>query len=180
VEILQANHEQAVGEKLVRWLNARDGTAFAFDRRGGEAPDLVYRDGNNYLHIEVVSAYYDPDHAKWLWGHARARTDTSAKWEGSEFDTGLLRSVETQITKKCLKKYGPDCVLVVSALPSLTSAAELDALLGRLVLPDQIPFRSIFLTGDFPTTSTDAGGYHVWVLYSRSQGRGGESVAHRR
>ena len=157
----------------MRWLNARDGTAFAFDRRGGEAPDLVYRDGSNVLHIEVVSAYYDPDHAKWLWGHARGRTDTSVKWEGSEFDTGLLRSVETKITKKCLKQYGPDCVLVVSALPSLTSAAELDALLGGIILPAQVSFRSIYLTGDFPTTSSENGGYNVWVLYSRPQDPGG-------
>ncbi len=56
---LTEQFERANGDRLIEWLNERNGTTFAFSRRAGEAPDLVYSDGREELFMEVTAAYYD-------------------------------------------------------------------------------------------------------------------------
>lgn len=164
MDAIQLQHERAVGEQFVEWLNKRDGSRFSFSHREKEAPDLVYSDGNHILRLEVVGAYYDPAHARWLWASARKLPNAPVSWSGVNFDRALLHDIERQIQKKCNLSYGSNCVLLVSVSPPLTSAKDTDELLSDIVLPDRIPFDGIFLTGEFPTSSHSKGGYYVWPL----------------
>jgi hypothetical protein len=164
MDAVQLQHERAVGDQLIEWLNNRDGTSYTFLRREGEAPDLVYADRGRLLRVEVVGAYYDSDHARLLWGHAREVPDTPNSWSGVDFDEALLRDIERQIHKKCKLSYGPNCVLLVTVRPPMTVWEEVEELLYLLKLPERIPFDGVFLAGTFPMSTRSTGGYRVWVF----------------
>ena len=161
---IQLQHEKAVGDAFIEWLNVRDKSQLVFSSRAGEAPDLVYKDGSKLLRVEIVGAYYDPAHAKLLWGNARRVPDAPDSWSGVNFDEALMRDIERQIHKKCGLSYGPNCVLVVTVRPPVTISEEVEELLPLIKLPGHVPFDGIFLTGTFPVSARSAGGYRVWAL----------------
>ncbi len=158
------NFERSVGESFIDWYNRQNNTNFAF-RCQGESPDLTYRDGAAVLHVEVTSAYYDKRHAKSLWQNARREPNAPKGWGGIDFDKALKEEIEKAIADKCDKNYGPDCVvLVVDVTPVLTGADEMESQLGEIRVPSAHRFAGIYLTGDFPVTSTSPGGYRCWRL----------------
>jgi len=167
MDATQLAHERAVGDKLVEWLNERDGTSFAFSHREREAPDLVFRDEEALVRVEVVGAYYDESDAKLLWKTARGQPDAPGGWAGTNFDAALLRNVQLQIEKKCGKAYGPGCLLLITVHPALTTAAIMQDLLDRIVLPAIMPFAGVFLAGEFPGGVASRSGYHAWELSDR-------------
>ncbi len=160
----QLQHERAVGDRLVAWLNTRYGRKFDFSGRGREAPDLLYSDGDRTLGVEVVGVYYDPAHAKMLWQNAREVPGASDNWLGKDPDQNLAQGIRTQIEKKCGKAYGPDCVLLVNVPPGLTTKEELGVLLERISIPQPCPFVGVFVAGTFPMSTSSVGGYHVFPL----------------
>jgi hypothetical protein len=163
-ESLKEREERFWGEELAEWLNKRDGSAWSFDRRGGEAPDLVYCDGTRELPIEVVSTHYNEDYARMLWGHARNDSRAPDSMFFVEPDKQLLHDIEQQMAKKCDKKYGRGCVLLVTVRPNLTTARTMQELIPALKLPNAVPFEAIYLAGRFPAGYDSDHSYHVWQL----------------
>jgi hypothetical protein len=162
---LQQQFECAVGDDLVKWLNARDGTSFVFQRRGDDAPDLIYEDQGRLLPIEVVAAYYDQAEASMQWQNARQRANAATSWSGMNFDEALAMNVIARIREKCAKTYGPNCVLLVAVRPPLTPMPDFQRLLATVEVPDHIPFTAIYVAGDFPATTHAAIGYFAWQLW---------------
>jgi len=70
-EELKQKVERAIGDKFVKWLNRTTGSDFQFDSIGANPPDLLYRDGDKIMPIEVATSYYAEADAKMRWGHAR-------------------------------------------------------------------------------------------------------------
>ena len=79
----------------------------------------------------------------------------------SENPTGnLILHINSVLADKCLKAYGPRCILVVSVIPLVTEAERLELRLGEIVVPPRVPFTGIYLT----TTSGSSGGFRCWQL----------------
>lgn len=165
MEQVQAQHERAVGDAFIAWLNARDGSRYSFACRGDQAPDLIYQSENARLGIEVVGAYYDHDDALFQWQNARRRSDAPTSWFGVNFDDALRRNVELCISEKCAKSYGDNCLLLVSVLPALTLIPDMRELLASVTLPAVVPFAGIYVAGEFPGSSSALGGYYAWQLW---------------
>jgi hypothetical protein len=164
MDAIQLQHERSVGDQLIEWLNHGRGWHFVFDERGGDAPDLVYRDAKRKLRMEVVGAYYDAAHARLLWGNARDLPNAPTSWTGCNFDEALMKNIERHIHKKCSLSYGPGCVLLASIRPAMTVHEEVEELLQTIQMPERIPFDGVFLAGTFPISSRSRGGYRVWAL----------------
>ncbi len=161
---IQRNHERAVADSFVRWFNAKKGKNFKYDSRPHEAPDQRYVDGDEILNIELTDAYYDKDDAAMQWKVARKEDDAPNHWMGGDIDRTLAANVSGIIAKKCRNDYGRDCVLVVAVRPALTSGEEMEQMLSMIEIPKKTPFTGIYLTGDFPWTGTNRGGFRCWRL----------------
>ena len=99
--------ERKGADRFFDWLKNQDGPDFVFSRRGGEAPDLVYVNGIDELQVEITGAYYDADHAKFLWEYERGAEDPPSGWHGvGNADKALANEVFNGIQKKCEKRYG--------------------------------------------------------------------------
>ena len=151
----QEEHEQAVGNEFVVWLNKENGSSLVFSRRGTPAPDLIYIDGTSELGLEISSAYYDGAHARFQWKNARGNSDAPSSWSGMNFETHLIQNIGEVIKTKSQKAYGPNCYLVIFVRADLTSYDEFIDLLQSLVLPTDIPFPGVYILGYFPE------GHHV-------------------
>lgn len=79
-ELLKREVERAIGDAFVEWLNRATRSHFQFDRIGGDPPDLVYRDGDKTMPVEVTTSYYHDDDAIMLWKHARKDRTAPMKW----------------------------------------------------------------------------------------------------
>jgi hypothetical protein len=146
----QEKHERRVGEQLIEWYNQRHGTSFRFDGRPSDVPDLKYRDGVHWLGVEVVSAYYDPDDAKFHWLAKRQRPDAPDEWEGVNFEQSLVENINSALAAKCRKFYGANCLLAVYVFPDLTHADEMETLIKGVRVPATHRFAGIYLCGEFP------------------------------
>jgi hypothetical protein len=162
---MQEAFERAMGDQLVKWLNARDGTTFTFQCRGDEAPDLIYRDGSILLPIEVVAAYYDPRDASFQWQNARKHAGAPSSWVGKNFNVALKENIIARIEVKCRKAYGQGCILLVSVRPGLTSMPDFQKLLKDLSIPEWVPFEAIYIAGEFPATIDARSGYYAWQVW---------------
>lgn len=159
---LKKQHERAVGDALVEWLNSSTGTDYAF-ARAGEAPDLVFSSSKGELGIEVTTAYYDGAHAKSMWDLARGIADMT-EWSGKDFDEGLASEVVRLVDEKCTGQYGANCLLLIDVQAPLTTADELQAELVGRPFPDLSRFAAVYIAGRFPQTLEDEGGYSVIPL----------------
>ena len=161
----QEQHERAVADAFVDWLNHQNGTGYIYDRRGADPPDLVYRCGDHELHLEITAAYYDAANATMLWQDARAVPGAPDMWSSKSPDQKLVGSVNSALAKKCAKPYPPGCVLLVALYPDLTSAEELADLTPEISVPADHSFAGIYVGGMFPVSSHGSpGGYHCWKL----------------
>jgi hypothetical protein len=161
---LQEQHERWVGDQVIQWHNSTHGTNFQFYGRAGVAPDLEYREGKRSLRVEVVTAYYDREDAKFKWLGARKRPDAPATWSGGEFDAKLVEHINSLLAAKCRKSYGPNCVLGVCVLPSLTRAWEMESRLKDVCVPAANPFDAIYLCSEFPAPIPHPAECRVWKL----------------
>jgi len=153
------------GDRLIEWLNDYSGTAFSFSHRAGEAPDLVYSDGQEELFMEVTAAYYDEAFAKFLWGGARDLDAEIEPWVGLNPDASLVYKIEDRIRVKSAKSYGKNCLLLVVVPPGVTSSEKLEELLAARTIEDsQLSFVGVYVAGCFPVTLDSEGGYRVWPV----------------
>ena len=164
---IQRKHERAVGEAFVDWYNSERGTKFDFDGRPHEAPDLLYRHGNEALQIEVGQAYYDERDAAFKWKGARGDPNAPKDWHGVNFNDALIQHVGKIIVDKCTKRYGSNCVLVVNVYPDASTIDEINARFGEVEIPRSHPFAGIYLTGHFSKDilhPSRPSGYRCWKL----------------
>jgi hypothetical protein len=142
----QEQHEREVGAQLIEWYNQQHGTCFCFDSRPVKAPDLKYRDGNRWLGIEVVEAFYDDaNDAKYKWLRARRKPDAPDKWSG---ELQLMENINSKIATKCQKSYGPNCLLAVYVFADMTCADDLETLLKDVRIPADMRFDGIYVCAE--------------------------------
>jgi hypothetical protein len=91
IEFLKRKVERVIGDKFVEWLNRATGSEFQFERTGANSPDLVYRDGDKIMPVEVTTSYYNEEDAIMRWKLARKDRTASTKEEPlTEPDQRLL------------------------------------------------------------------------------------------
>jgi len=136
-ESLKCKVERAIGDQFVEWLNRATGTAFQFARTGADPPDLVYRDGNKTLPVEVATSYYHEEDAIMLWKHARKDCTAPMKWSKpvDEPDQRLITDINQRIVEKC-----------------------------GIEIPNSIPFAAIYIAGRFPHGDDGSSGYSCWKV----------------
>ena len=161
----QRQHERAVGDTLIKELNRKRGTDYAFYRRGNEGPDLIYRDGRSQIGLEIVTCYYDSNDAEYKWKNARTRTDAPKRWSGVNFDETLVMNINKALQAKCSKHYGPNCLLAVSISPNLTTFNEMNELLPNIEIPPEHQFVGIYLIGHFGVSSDCNVNHAIWKLF---------------
>ncbi len=165
---IQRTHEHAAGDAFVDWYNRENGKQFVYDERPREAPDLRYVDAGDILDVEITNAYYDKRDAEMQWKSARKEPDAPIRWSGTNFDQALVEQINARLTDKCSKDYGRNCILVVNTLPALTTADEMEKMLPQITIPNKNPFAGIYLTGNFPDSSSSQGGFRCWHLEKRN------------
>ena len=165
MDVVQRVHEQAVGDDFIRWYNLQNHSSFSFNRRGDQAPDLIYHDGRAELFVEVADAYYDDLDAKFKWETARGSPNPPIRWEGVDFDNKLIDHINARLEDKCQKSYGRSCFLVLNLSPYVTAAEEIEAMLPNILVPERNPFEAIYLTGYFPEgIMIGQSTYHCWQI----------------
>jgi len=171
MDCTQRAHEQAVGDRFVRWYNEQHHAAFVFVGRPDGAPDLTYRDDHRELNLEITDCYYDADDATVKWMNARQQRNAPTEWTGMNFDASLIESVNSALRHKCTHRYGIDCLLVVNVSPALTTAEEMAELLHGITILKEHCWKGIYLAGTFGDSSDGSiGGCRVWELYPRPFG----------
>ena len=153
--------ERGVGDRFAEWLTSSTGHNCTFLRRGDEAPDLVYAFNSRELLLEITAAYYDDDHAKFLWKGAKNAPDAPKGWSGVNPDKNLANAIHLRIGDKSTKRYGRNVVLLIEVPPGVTTAERLERLLTTLQLPQIVPFVGIFVVGRFPISTDSTGGFRV-------------------
>jgi hypothetical protein len=157
MESLKEQDERAVGDRFVGWFNAQYDLNYSFIRRAGEAPDLVYAlPDKTELFIEITSAYYGDEYAKFIWNGVRSSEDQVLVSEGSDLDAKLASDIVRIVGQKCGKRYEKHCVLVVGVTAFWTSAKTLRQLMSRCEFPDN-NFAGIYVHGRFSSLSLSLG-----------------------
>ena len=162
-ESIRDLHERGVGDAFISWFNAQHGTSYSFAQRGGDPPDVLYRDGSKTLPLEITTAYYDAADARARWKIARHDPDAPTGWSGFDANTKLIENIRSIIVDKCLGQHDPGTLLVISIYPAVTTAEEVDTLLEGISISARNPFDGIFLIGNFGISSSGGrSGYQVW------------------
>lgn len=160
---IQEKHEKAVGLQFIKWYNNRHGTAYRYIGRADKAPDLIFRERDELL-IEITDSYYDSADAELHWKNARAVSSAPKEWSGTNFDSSLAKHIADRIAIKSLKRYSGKCFLLVNVNPAITLASELEAFIPSIIIPVHHSFAGIYLTGNFPSSADEEGGYRCWKL----------------
>src|SRR5262249_22069757 len=144
-EALKQQVERAVGNDFVEWLNQTTGTKFQFDQIGADPPDLIYRDGNKTLPVEVATSYAYENDAIMRWRIARKDPTAPVMWRSfrTNEDQALIADINKRIAEKCLGKHDVGTVLVVETFPEITTSARFEALKHDIAIPNSIPFTAI-------------------------------------
>lgn len=90
--ILKQKIERGIGDHFIQWYNKKMGSKFEFDRLGADPPDLLYRDREEVLPVEITTEYYDDKDAIFQWKSMRNNMDAPKKWCGIDFDRGLIKN----------------------------------------------------------------------------------------
>ena len=155
MEPLKEQDERAVGDRFVEWFNAQFGLDYTFLRRAGEAPDLVYAlPDKTELFVEVTSAYYAKEYAKFIWDGVRSEEDQVLVATHIDDDSRLVSNIVRIINQKCNKRYEKHCILVISTTCFWTSEKMLTQLLSQQKFPAN-NFAGIYVHGRFSRLSLD-------------------------
>ena len=165
-ESLKQKVERAIGDEFVSWLNRANCSQYQFEHAGADPPDLIYRDGNKTLPIEITTAYYDQKDASMLWGLARKDRTGPVKRSKplDEPDQRLIASISKRIEEKCLGTHEAGTVLVIDIYPAITRKDEFETLRHKIAIPGAIPFVAIYVTGWFPSGGAGRGRYSCWKV----------------
>jgi hypothetical protein len=167
---LQEKNERAVGESFIGWFNSENGTEYRFKGRPERAPDLIYVSGSKELYLEVTSAFYNKEHAKFIWKSARGESDAPNGWTGMNANESLVYAIHNCITKKAQKRYDKETLLLVEVPPGVTGAEELTSLLNLQKFSDNLPFIGIYIVGEFPIKKGSTGGFRVIPIQEMKAG----------
>jgi len=140
MDVIQEQHEQAVGDQFIDWFNHSNGTAYQYLGRAGEAPDLIYADNDIDLCLEITDAYYDSADVELRWKIARGVPSAPDHWSGVNFNDALVSHITSQVAKKALNSYGESCILVVNVRPAITSASDIKRRLEKMSIPPEHSF----------------------------------------
>jgi hypothetical protein len=165
-ESLKQKVERAIGDQFVKWFNRVTGSEFQFDRPGADPPDLLYRDRDNILPIEVATSYYHEEDAIMRWKHARKDCTAPTKWPKplDEPDQRLITGINQRIVEKCLGTHDVGTVLVIEIYPAITTKMEFEELKSSICIPTSVPFAAIYVAGSFPHGGDSLGGYFCWKV----------------
>ena len=165
-ESLKQKVERAIGDQFVEWLNRATGSEFRFERTGADPPDLVYRDGDETLPVEVATSYYHEEDAIMRWKHARKDPTAPVKWSKplDEPDQRLIVDINQRIVEKCLGTHDVGTALVIEIYPAITTKTEFEELKSRIAIPKSIPFAAIYVAGSFPHGGDGPGCYFYWKV----------------
>jgi hypothetical protein len=114
------------------------------------ALDLIYTPDSNEIFIEVTSAFYDDEHAKFIWKSVRGEADAPTRWIGVNPNKRLVDEICSRLIKKAQKRYEDETLLLIEIPPGITSAEELSELLDKQQFPKNLPFAGIYVVGNFP------------------------------
>ncbi len=160
----QEDFERGVGDRFAEWLTSTTSRKCTFLRRGDAAPDLIYEFDSSELLIEITAAYYDDDHAKFLWKGAKQLPDAPMSWAGVNPDQNLANAIQRRVEDKSTKRYGKNVALLIEVPPGVTTAERLERLLKSLQLPSIVPFVGIYAVGRFPMSTDSDGGFRVITI----------------
>ena len=165
-ESLKRKVERAIGDEFVGWFNRATGGEFQFDRIGADPPDLVYRDGDKAMPVEVATSYYHQEDAIMRWKHARNDRTAPMRWSKplDEPDQRLITDINQRIVEKCLGTHDMGTVLVIEIYPAITTKTEFEELKSSIAIPSSIPFGAIYVAGNFPHGRDAWGGYFCWKV----------------
>ena len=180
MESLKELDERAVGDRFIDWFNTKFGLKYTFSRRAGEAPDLVYAlPDKTELFVEVTSAYYGKEYAKFMWNGVRSEEDQVLVTESVDDDSKLVTDIVRIINQKCNKQYERHCILVISSTCFWTSARALVQLLAQREFPEN-NFAGIYVHGRFSRLSLDFDGNDYSMIpikaYSNSGATNGKKT----
>jgi hypothetical protein len=160
-DAIAKQHEVAIANRLVGFLNARLGTTYS-SAEESEAPDAITHDASGRpLGIEVTCPDYSPEEAKNTWTIARGKPELSTRWVRQDesigdrfarapvlvnFTNALVSSAQNAIQEHCCKRYGMATYLVVDlSHAALTTADRADEVVGRLSVPECSGFVEVYV-----------------------------------
>ena len=117
------------------------------------------------MYLEVTSAFYDNEHAKFIWKGVRGEPDAPNGWTGINPNESLVNAIRNCITKKAQKRYENETLLLIEVPPGVTSAEELTNLVDMQQFPDNLPFLGIYVVGEFPIKKGSTGGFRVIPIH---------------
>lgn len=148
----KARFEQDVTSGFLMPYNHAKGTIFSVIRGGiPPEPDLICQDCRTcqQIGIEVVAAYYDKNHAKFIWEQARGRTIASYSPAGPDHTTNkralahALRNIKNKSTKTY--KTPGRLFLLAQIYPWRLYLSDVLESVETLRLPKSHPFDEIHL-----------------------------------
>lgn len=173
---LKKAHEQAICDTFMDLIAELGGPRFSPIPHAMQSPDCIYESGELSIKVEHTSAQYDVDHRKFIESPVRGTKYPDDAWPPMKkgetpepmgnLDELMAGSIIDAVRKKCGKAkmghYSPDTILLVEALPGLTTVEELREILTRRQddFPD-IPFAGVYVVGRFPFTAESIGDFRV-------------------
>ena len=161
---LKQKVEEGVGDHFIQWYNKKMGRKFEFDRLGADPPDLLYRDEEEILPVEITTEYYDDKDARFQWTNMRNNRDAPKEWWGIDCDRTLMKNIKNRINQKCNGTQDPGTILVVGITSFATTDKEFQSILNTIRLPADIPFSGIYVGGRFPQSDDAQEGYYYWQI----------------
>lgn len=158
------DHEKYIASNLLKSLNSQ----YEFDRMGNDSgePDVIFRDTNKTIGVEICLAYYDDSDAKQEWTLARGEREFPTigyelRRNGviTEPDNLICSKIQAELHDKCSKKYfGVDeSWLCIEARAPLMDKESLDKCVSELDIPEGSSFKHIWLCYRAPLN--EDGGY---------------------
>ncbi len=153
--------EDATAKNFIPWYNQKNGRNLTL-RKKQDTPDFIYADEKGEVGVEVTTAHYNQDYAKFTMETGRGRRKAHTKQEiidnpevieghtVSEPEKSLIGFINNRIMEKCVKTYVKICVLIIRVpMPALTTDYDFQyVVIPNIELPEHNPFKEVYLTID--------------------------------
>ena len=164
VKFSKRDHEKYIATNLIKSLNL----AYDFERMGNDKnePDVIFKDKDKSIGIEICLAYYDNSDARQEWTLARGeRQFPSVGYEQRfggvivEPDNLICSKIQAELNDKCSKSYSGvnESWLCIEARAPLLDKESLDKCIAKLEISKDSSFKHIWLCYRAPLH--EGGGY---------------------